>query len=90
MGEIKEIAGLKRIWADKKVSKKLESLEKLVDTSKVKWSKKGKKLTAVYSDLTSKELNQLITKILNLAVEIELLKIEKKNAVYTLEFKCKW
>jgi hypothetical protein len=90
IGEIKEITGLKRVWVDKKISKKVDQLEKLLDASKVKWSKKGKKLTANYSNLTPKELNQLTTKILNLAVQIDLLKIEKKQTAYDVEFKCKW
>jgi hypothetical protein len=90
ISEIKEIAGLKRVWVDKRISKKVESLGKLVDVAKVKWSKKGRKLTVTYSNLTQRELNQVITKILNLAVQIDLLKIEKKSSAYNVEFKCKW
>lgn len=90
ISEIKEITGLKKIWADKDISKKLNQLEKSVDASKVKWSKKGKKLTANYSNLTPRELNQLISKILNIAVQIDLLKIEKTEMSYHMELKCKW
>jgi len=88
--ELKEIVGLKKVWADKKISKKVDQLEKLIDVSKVKWSKKGKKLTVTYRGLTPRELNQLITKILNLAIQIDELKIEKKHSVYDVELKCKW
>ena len=90
ISEIKEIAGLKRVWADKRISKKVESLGKLVDAAKVKWSKKGKKLTASYKDIDPKELNKLITSILNLAVQIQELIISRNNTSYAVEFKCKW
>jgi len=90
VSDFKEIVALKKIWADKKTSKKVEKLKELIPASKVTWSKKSKKVTAVYEGLSSKELNKLITKILNLAVEIRQLDIEKTGSSYRVEFKCKW
>lgn len=90
VNEFKEIVTLKKIWADKKTSKKVEKLKELIPASKVKWSNKGKKVTAVYENLTSKELNKLVSKILNLAVQIQLLEIHKNASSYHVELKCKW
>ena len=90
ISDFKEIIALKKIWADKKTSKKVEKLKTLIPASKVTWSKKSKKVTAVYKGLTSKELNKLISKILNLAIVIRQLDIKKTGSTYDVEFKCKW
>ncbi len=88
--ELRELISLQKIWADKKVSKKVDKLEKIVSSPKVKWSKRGKKLTADYKDLDPKELNKLITTILSMAVQIQELKINRNDSSYDVEFKCKW
>jgi len=88
--EFQELISLKKRWADKKISKKVDKLQKLLPDTKVKWKKKGKKLSASYKGLTSKELNKVITGILNIAVQIELLEIRNNNSSYDVEFKCKW
>lgn len=88
--EIQEVISLKKIWADTKTSKKVEKLQTLVPASKITWSNKNKKVTASYKNLTSTELNTLVTKILNVPVEIEKLKIQKVASSYDVEFKCKW
>ena len=90
IGEIKEVIALKKIWADKKTGKKVEKLQTLISASKVKWSSKSKKVTASYKGLTATELNKLVTKILNLSIEIQKLKIQKIASSYDVEFKCKW
>jgi len=90
LNEIKEVIGLKKIWASKKINKKLATLQAQVPGSKVKWRKKGKKLTVSYAGLSSNELNKVTTKILNLPVEIGLLDIQKIGSSYNVEFKCKW
>ncbi|MEN8727617.1 MAG: hypothetical protein ABF276_06600 [Sulfurovum sp.] len=90
VGEIKEVIALKKIWSDKKTSQKVDKLQMLVPASKVKWSNKSKKVTASYKSLTATELNTLVTKILNLPVEIQKLKIQKIASSYDVEFKCKW
>ncbi len=88
--EFRELVSLQKTWTNKKVSKKVDKLEKIVPSSKVKWSKKGKKLTAVYKGLDPKELNKLITTILSMAVQIQELKIARNSSSYDVEFKCKW
>jgi len=88
--ELKEVVALKKIWADKKTSKRIEVLKTFVPTSKVKWSKKSKKLTASYTDLGANELNKLTTKVLNLPVMITLLDVTKSGSNYNVELKCKW
>ncbi len=88
--EIQEVISLQRIWADTKISKKVEKLQTLVPASKIKWSSQNKKVTASYKNLTATELNTLVTKILNVPVEIEKLKIQKVASSYDVEFKCKW
>ena len=90
VGEIKEVIALKKIWSDKKTSQKVDKLQTLIPASKVKWSSKSKKVTATYKGLTATELNNLVTKILNLPVEIQKLKIQKIASSYDVEFKCKW
>ena len=90
VGEIKEVSALKKIWSDKKTSQKVKKLQMLIPSSKVKWSNKSKKVTASYKSLTAAELNTLVTKILNLPVEIQKLKIQKIASSYDVEFKCKW
>jgi len=90
VGEIKEVISLQKIWSDKKTGKKVEKLQTLIPASKVKWSNKSKKVTASYKSLTATELNTLVTKILNLPVEIQKLKIQKIASSYDVEFKCKW
>lgn len=90
VSDFREIIILKKIWADKKTSQKVEKLKELIPASKVTWSKKSKKVTAVYEGLTSKELNKLISKILNLAIVIRELNIKKTASTYHVEFKCKW
>ena len=88
--EIREVISLKRIWDDTRTGKKVEKLQTLVPASKVKWISQNKKVTASYKKLTATELNSVVTKILNVPVEIEMLKIQKIASSYDVEFKCKW
>ena len=90
VGELKEVIALQKIWSDKRTTKKVESLQRLIPEEKVKWSSKNKKVTASYKGMTPSELNTLVTKILNLPVEIQKLKIQKLATAYDVEFKCKW
>lgn len=90
VAEIKEVVALQKIWSDKKTGQKVEKLQTLISADKVKWSNKNKKVTASYKGLSATELNSLVTKILNLPVEIQKLKIQKIASSYDVEFKCKW
>lgn len=88
--EIKAVIALKKIWSDKKITQKVGKLKTLISEDKVRWSKKSKKVTASYKGLNDKELNTLVTKILNLPVAIKKLHIKKVAASYDVEFKCQW
>jgi len=88
--EFKEIIALKRVWGDKGLSKKIDKLQSVVPVSKVTWNKKGKKLTAQYKNLTAKELNRLMTKMMSLSVQIIELDIARSGENYNVECKCKW
>ena len=88
--EFRELIALQKTWANKNISKKVDKLEKIVPSSKVKWSKKGKKLTVSYKNIDPKELNKLMTSILSMAVQIQELKINRNDSSYDVEFKCKW
>jgi len=88
--ELKEVISLKKIWGDKKITKKVDKLKAIVSPSKVKWTKKSKRLTASFSNLNNQELNRVVVKMMNLAVEIQRLEVKKLGASYQVEFKCKW
>lgn len=88
--EFKEIIAHKKQWADKNIAKKLDKLKSVVPESKLTWKKKGKVLKAQFKGLTSKELNKVVTTILNVAVQIELLEVKAEHSSYDVEFKCRW
>ena len=90
--EIHTIVNLKKQWAGKDISKKLTALKTIVSSSKVKsFKKRSKKLSIVYERLTSNELNKVTNKLLNIAVQINHLKITKKSKNnYRMECTCKW
>lgn len=88
--EFKEAIAFKKVWGDKKITKKVDKLKALVSPSKVKWNKKSKKLIASFLNLSNQELNRVVVKIMNLAVEIQKLEVNKVGASYQVEFKCKW
>jgi hypothetical protein len=88
--DVKKIVALKRVWADRHLSQKIDRLQSIVPASKVKWHKRGKKLTAGYQDLTSKELNKVMTKLMNLPLQITSLNIVRKGENYMMECQCKW
>ncbi len=90
IAEVKEVVALQKIWSDKKITQKVDKLQEVISENKVKWSSKNKKVTASYKGLTTTELNTLVTKILNLPVEIQKLDIQKAATSYDVEFKCKW
>jgi hypothetical protein len=87
---LQETVSMKKIWDDKKAVQKLDRIKTLVPDSKLKWQKRGKKLIAKFSDMLPSEVNKVVTKMLNIAVQIESLKIEKSGERYTMEITCKW
>ena len=88
--EIKDVVALKKVWADKNIGKKIEKLKTIVPASKVKWSKRPKKVTAHYTALKPSELNKLTSKILNTPVVIDKLEIQKTGKSYNVELKSPW
>ena len=88
--ELKEVIALKKVWADKKITKKIDALKAIVPPSQVNWKRDGKKLTASFKSLSPNGLNTMITKIMNIAVEIQKLEVKKMGGSYQLELKCKW
>ena len=88
--ELKEVIALQNIWGNKKITKKVDKLQRIVAPSKMKWSRKGKKLTASFQNLSSQEFNRLIIKIMNLPVELQKLEVHKTGTSYQVELKCKW
>lgn len=90
ISEIEEVVALKEIWGNKNLSKKVDILQSVVPSTKVKWNKKQKALTASYSDLTSQEVNNLGKKLMNLPVEIQKLEIKRDDKLFDVELQCKW
>jgi len=88
--ELKEVIALKKVWGDKRITKKVDKLKTFFSPSKVKWHRKSKKLTASFSKLSASELNTLVSKLMSMPVEIQRLDIKKLSTVYSLELKCKW
>ena len=88
--EFKQIIAHKKQWANKDIAKKLDKLKQVVPESKLNWKKKGKTLTSQFKGLSSQELNKVVTTILNLAVQIQVLKVKENHSSYDVEFKCKW
>ena len=88
--ELKEIGAFVKIWGDKAIRKRVDGLPKSVTPSKVKWSKKQNTVNATFSNLTANELNQLVTKILNIPVTISQLDVTKQAEKYIMEFACNW
>ncbi len=87
---LQETVSLKKIWADKHLTQKVDKLRMLVPAAKVTWRRQGKHLSATFSDLKPSEVNMVITKLLNIAVEVEKLKVTKEGDHYRVEVKCKW
>ncbi len=90
LNELKETIALKKVWANKQTTKKVDKLRSLVSPSSVKWKRTGKKLTASFSNLSPIELNRVVVKVMNLAVSIQKLDVIKSGTSYTMELKCKW
>lgn len=87
---LKEGIALKKIWADGSITKKLNRVKKSIPVAKTSWQKRGKKLKASFGNLSDKELNTLVNKLLNIPVVIKNFEIEKKEGGYDMEFQCQW
>ncbi len=91
IGKVGEIIALKNQWGNPNLSKKVKKIKKGLDESSIKlFSVKSKKLTASFVGLDSKEMNGVITKLENIAVQIVKLKVTSRDKEYSMEIKCKW
>jgi len=90
VSEFKELLVLQKRWGNKQTSKKVDKLRTLAPAAKVVWQKKGKKLSVSYKGLNAKELNKVVTSILNLPVQLDHISLVNQNGKYNLELKCKW
>ena len=90
MVQLQEVMSLQNIWSPKKVSKQLEGLKHIVSPNQIQWIKRGKKLSVKFKDIDSNQLNKILNKILNIAIQIENISIIKKQNKYTMELKCKY
>ncbi len=90
LSQIENVISLKKLWSDKKTTKNIKKLKTIVAKSKVKWSRKNKKLKASFSELSARELNKVLTKLSNIPVQIKTLNIKKTASSYSVEFQCKW
>ena len=92
ISDIKAIENYKGQWDGKGMANKVKVLKTIVPDSKVKsFSKKSKKMTASYENLTANELSQLNNKLINMPVQIISLKItESSKNIFSMEFTCKW
>jgi hypothetical protein len=88
--EIIKANSLKHIWSNKNISKQVDKLRTLVPSSKVRWSKKAKKVTVNYKGLNANELNSILNKMLNIPFQIENMSITRVDKIYNMELKCKW
>ena len=92
ISEITEITNYKEMWNNKNMANKVKILKTVVSESKVKvFSKKSKKLTASYANLTSNELNKLTNKLINMPIQITALHVQESSKnIFSMEFTCKW
>jgi hypothetical protein len=90
--EITAIERYKKQWANKGMAKRVKLFKTIVSSSKVKrFSKKSSKLSVLYVNLTSRELNKITNKLLNMPIQIVKLQIkESSKNRFTMEFTCKW
>ncbi|MDM5272617.1 hypothetical protein PGH07_10585 [Sulfurovum sp. zt1-1] len=90
VSEMKEVVALKEIWDNTNLNKKVKELQTSVPPAKVKWQENNKKVIASYQGLSVDEFNNLMKKLLNLGVEIQLFDVKKQSALYDVELRCKW
>ena len=91
MMQIGEIIALKKQWGDEALKKKVEQVKKGIASEKIKlFSIKGNKLSASFKGLNDNEVNRIILKLENIAVQISKLSVKRKDKSYSMEIKCKW
>ena len=91
INDITKIIGLKNQWDNKKIKNKILRLKNNLSSSNIKsFELKSRKLTAIFKNLSSKQMNKVIINLENTAVQIILIKVTLKDKKYKMEIKCKW
>jgi preprotein translocase subunit SecF len=88
--ELQEAVSLEKIWSPKDIKSKLKSLRSMVNEENIQWKQRGKKISIKFIDISSDKLNKILNKVLNIAIQIEEMKIIRDKDKYTMELKCKW
>ena len=89
--QIGEIVALKKQWGNEKLTKQVQQIKKSIAPDKIKtFSIKSKKLLASFKGLSDSEVNKIILKLENMAVQIVKIGVKRKDGNYDLEIKCKW
>ena len=91
LSQIGEIIALKKQWGDAGLTKKIKQIKNGLSADKIKqFSIKSKKLLASFRGLNDMEVNRVILKLENTAVQIVKLSVKREGETYSMEIKCKW
>ncbi len=102
--EVGEIIALKKQWGNEKLTESVNKMNLNIAPGKIKqFSIKSKKLQASYRGLSDKEMNGIILKLQNIAVQIIKLGVKRqgdnynvelgvksRGESYNMEIVCKW
>ena len=89
--KVGEIIALKKQWGNEKLTGSVNKMNLNIAPDKIKqFSIKSKKLQASYRGLSDKEMNGIILKLQNIAVQIIKLGVKRQGESYTMEIICKW
>jgi len=89
--EAGEIIALKKQWGSEKLTGSVNKINLNIAPDKIKqFSIKSKKLQASYRGLSDKEMNGIIFKLQNIAVQVIKLGVKRKGDSYNMEIVCKW
>jgi nucleotidyltransferase/DNA polymerase involved in DNA repair len=89
--EIGEIIALKKQWGDKKLGSRVKEIRNGIPDTKIKtFALKGRKLQAIFHNLNENEVNRIIQKLENTAVQIVRLNVKREGESYRMEIACKW
>jgi hypothetical protein len=89
--EVGEVIALKKQWGNDKLTGSVKRMNSNIAPDKIKqFSVKRKKLQASYRSLSDKEMNGIILKLQNIAVQIVKLGVKRKGDNYNMEIVCKW
>ena len=91
IAETGRIIGLKKQWGDETLTKRIDKIKKDIAPDKIKlFSVKSKKLQASFQGLSDKEMNGIILRLENIAVQIVKISAKHQGDSYSLEIICKW